>query len=381
METIPLSTSPNATPPSPPSERAQARVPLLGSTVEEMRAHGPLAELPAYRARQVYRWVYGRGEHDFEAMTDLPKDLRPVLRAHYSLDPSPVVTTQRALDDEAVKFLLRLDDGRHIETVLINTPQRKTICVSSQVGCAYGCTFCATAKMGAGRNLTPREILSQLFAVRSFMETQGLGAVHNVVFMGMGEPLANYHNVVATLRLMEDDHGMGIGWRRITVSTVGLEPQIRRLADGDVPVRLAYSLSATTDEVRSELMPINRKYPFRKVLDALTYFREKRGTRPTLEYVLLKQINDTAQDARRLADLARSHGCKINLIVYNPHPAAPYEPSTHETIQRFMEVVYPLAPAVTLRYSKGRDILAACGQLSTVWEETDDSSTERSTTA
>ena len=370
MQPLPESPTDGLTPES-------TRVQLLGMTAEEFGQGGPLAQLPAYRARQIYKWLYQKGETRFEAMTDLPRELRSEFDRHYSLEPDPVVTAQRAQDDEAVKFLLRLHDGRHIETVLINTPQRKTICVSSQVGCAYGCTFCATAQMGAGRNLTPREILSQLVAVRGFMRDETMGTVHNVVFMGMGEPLANYRNLVATLRLMQDEDGLNIGWRRITVSTVGLEPQIRRLADGDVPVRLAYSLSATTDEVRSRLMPINRKYPFRKVLEALTYFRERRGTRPTLEYVLLHEINDSRDDARRLADLARGHGCKINLIVYNPHPAAPFAPSRHEAIQQFMDVVYPLAPSVTLRYSKGRDILAACGQLSTVWEETDDSPTPR----
>ncbi len=345
------------------------RIPLLGMTAEEMRSQGPLAGEPPFRARQIAGWLYGKGETQFSAMTDLGKELRQELEQAYTLEPDPILAAQRAQNDEAVKFLLRLRDNRNIETVLINSPNRRTICVSSQVGCAYGCDFCATAKMGPGRNLTPREILSQLFVVRSYMAEHDLGHVHNVVFMGMGEPLQNFDHLLATLRLMQDPKGLNIGWRRITVSTVGLEPQIRKLADSGVPVRLAYSLSATTDDVRTRLMPINKKYPFRMVFDALRYFQEKIKLRPTLEYVLLDGVNDTMEDAVRLAGFARDLHCKVNLIVYNPHPAAPYQPSPHERIEAFMKTIYPLVPTVTLRYSRGRDILAACGQLSTHWDD------------
>ena len=345
------------------------RIPLLGKTADQMREQGPLSSLPAFRSRQVAHWLYSRGETRFSEMSDLSLDLRRTLDATYSLEPDPILTQRRAQDDEAVKFLLRLADGRNIETVLINSPNRRTICVSSQVGCAYGCDFCATAKMGPGRNLTVKEILSQLFAVRSFLEAESMGTLDNVVFMGMGEPLQNLDNVIGALRLMQDPDGIGLGWRRITVSTVGLVPQIRALADSDVPVRLAYSLSATTDETRTALMPVNKKYPFREVFEAIRYFQAKRRIRATLEYVLLDGVNDTLEDATRLAAFARDLRCKVNLIVYNPHPLAPYRPSPHERIEAFMKTLYPLAPSVTLRYSRGRDILAACGQLSTQWDK------------
>ncbi|MEZ4648123.1 MAG: 23S rRNA (adenine(2503)-C(2))-methyltransferase RlmN [Candidatus Eisenbacteria bacterium] len=354
-----------STVPAPPDER----IPLLGKNAAQMREDGPLSELPAFRARQIAHWLYARGETRFSAMSDLSLGLRERLEGAYSLDPDPILTMRRAQDDEAAKFLLKLADGKNIETVLINSPNRRTICVSSQVGCAYGCDFCATAKMGPGRNLTVKEILSQLFAVQRFLEAESMGPLDNVVFMGMGEPLQNLDNVLGALRLMQDPDGIGLGWRRITVSTVGLVPQIRALADSDVPVRLAYSLSATTDETRTALMPVNKKYPFREVFEAIRYFQARRRIRATLEYVLLDGVNDTTEDATRLAAYAKELRCKVNLIVYNPHPLAPYRPSPHERIESFMKTIYPLAPSVTLRYSRGRDILAACGQLSTQWDK------------
>lgn len=347
----------------------EERTHLLGKTAEEMRSSGPLAMLPAFRARQIAHWLYARGETRFPEMTDLPKELRAEFDAAYTLEPDRVLTHQRAAGDEAVKFLLRLVDGKSIEAVLINSTHRRTLCVSSQVGCAYGCDFCATAKMGPGRNLSPREILSQLFVVQQFLRNEEMGELHNIVFMGMGEPLQNLENLLATLRLMQDPSGLGIGWRRITVSTVGLVPQIRALADSDVPVRLAYSLSATTNETRTALMPVNKKYPFQEVFEAIRYYQSRRRIRATLEYVLLDGVNDSLEDAARLAGYARDLRCKVNLIVYNPHPLAPYQPSPHERIEEFMQTLYPLAPSVTLRYSRGKDILAACGQLSTHWEE------------
>ncbi|MCA9727084.1 MAG: 23S rRNA (adenine(2503)-C(2))-methyltransferase RlmN [Candidatus Eisenbacteria bacterium] len=345
------------------------RIPLLGSTSAEMRRSGPLANLPPYRARQVAHWLYARGETDFARMTDLPQPLREEFADRYSLSPDPVADLQKAANGEADKYLFRLPDGRLIESVLIRTPDRVTFCISSQAGCAYGCDFCATARMGPGRNLTVREIVSQVMALRRALVGEGREPVHNIVFMGMGEPLQNVENVIASLRLLQDPEGLGIGWRRITVSTVGLIPQILRLAESDVSARLAYSLSATTDEVRDALMPVNRKYPFREVFEALAAYQRRTRMPVTLEYVLLDGVNDADDDARRLGGFARDLGCKINLITYNPHPASPYRPTPPERVQRFLRLVEPLAPAVTLRQSKGQDILAACGQLSTRWRE------------
>jgi len=350
------------------TESATDRIPLLGATVDEMRANGPLSGLPAYRARQVAHWIYAREELRFDRMSDLPLALRTELAERYSLDLDPIADVQRSPSGEADKHLFRLADGRLVEAVLIRTPERITFCVSSQAGCAYGCDFCATAKMGPGRNLTVREILSQVMSLRRAMREEGREPIHNLVFMGMGEPLQNLDNLVAALRLLQDPAGLAIGWRRITGSTVGLIPQIRALADSDVSVRLAYSLSATTDEIRSKLMPVNRKYPFRDVFEALAYYQERTRTPVTLEYVLLDGVNDSPDDAQRLGRFARDLGCKVNLIVYNAHSAAPYRPTPLDRVLRFQATVEELAP-VTLRQSKGQDILAACGQLSTRWRD------------
>jgi 23S rRNA (adenine2503-C2)-methyltransferase len=349
---------------------ASGRVSLLGLTAAEMRAApGPLAELPPFRARQVAHWMYGRGEARFERMTDIAAPLRRELTRHYTADPDPTVLLQRADGNEAIKFLFRLGDGRRVEAVLINTGKRRTICVSSQVGCAYACAFCATAAMGPGRNLSVREIVSQVLAVRRQMRDDQMEGGHNIVFMGMGEPLANLNALVPSLRLLQADEGLAIGRRRITVSTVGLPRQIIALADSDVKVRLAFSLHATTEETRTRLMPINAKHPFVEVFRALHYFQRTQRMRVTLEYLLLEGVNDTVDDARRLAGFAQKLRCKVNLIAFNPHPAAPFSPTGQDRMAVFVRAMDPIAPTVTLRYSKGREILAACGQLSTTWME------------
>lgn len=349
------------------------RISVLGLNAEQMRAvPGPLAELPPFRARQVARWIHGRGETRFPEMTDIAAPLRRELARHYAADPDPVVSLQRGSGDETVKFLFRLDDGCRVEAVLINAGLRRTICVSSQAGCAYACAFCATAAMGPGRNLSVREIVSQVLAVRRLMRDDGTTGGHNIVFMGMGEPLANLAALVPALRLLQADEGLAVGRRRITVSTVGLPEQVIALADSDVKVRLAFSLNATTQETRTRLMPVNAKYPFTEVFRALRHFQRTQRMRVTIEYLLLHGVNDTREDARRLAGFARSLHCRVNLITFNPHPAAPFRPTGPEGIAAFVRNMYPVAPAVTLRYSKGKEILAACGQLSTTWTERDE---------
>jgi 23S rRNA (adenine2503-C2)-methyltransferase len=301
-------------------------------------------------------------------MSDLSKEMRARLSASCTIRRLRPDLATEASDAGATKYLFRLDGGaRSIEAVWIRADRRDTLCVSSQAGCAYGCTFCATGAMKAGRNLTSGEILSQVASLREEMGKCGVAEVHNIVFMGMGEPLANYDAVVQALRILCGEPGFGMAARRITVSTVGLVPEIRRLANESLDVRLAFSLNATTDETRARIMPVNNKYPFRKVLDALREYQERKGAPVTLEYVLLKGVNDTQDDARRLADYARSLQCKVNLIAYNAHPYAPFEAVGDARIEEFRKWMLPAAmTTVTVRWSKGRDIQAACGQLATI---------------
>jgi 23S rRNA (adenine2503-C2)-methyltransferase len=325
----------------------------------------PLAAQPAFRSRQIADWLYVHGATAFSEMTNLPKDLRRRLEESCRIDRGRLVETTATPDGSALKALVGLEDGRALEAVWIRDDGRETLCISSQVGCAYGCDFCATAAMRAGRDLTPGEILGQIAGMRAEMARRDVTDLHNIVFMGMGEPLANYSAVTAALRLICGEPGFGIAARRVTISTVGLAPEIVHLAHEPLPVRLAFSLNATTDEVRNKLMPVNRKYPFRKVFEALREFQRLKKSRVTLGYVLLKGINDTSEDARRLAGFARSLQCRVNLISYNPHPFSAYEPVDDEGVEAFRRLMAPIARhvVVTVRWSKGAEIQAACGQL------------------
>ncbi len=298
-------------------------------------------------------------------MTNLPKEFRARLEESCSVARLPVITARRSASGDAEKLLLELPDDLRIEAVVLRTPERDTLCISTQAGCAHGCAFCATAAMGLLRNLTPHEIVSQVLVGRDRLIASGGPGHFNLVFMGMGEPLANYDAVVQSIQVLHEDHGLAVGRRRMTVSTVGLAPEIRRLARERVAVRLALSLNATTDEIRSRLMPINRRYPMDEALAAVAEYGSVTGQRVTLEYVLLRGINDTPDDARRLAALGHRCGAKINLIAFNPHPLCVLQPPDAQAVRRFLNELLPIAPEVTLRESKGADIQAACGQLST----------------
>jgi 23S rRNA (adenine2503-C2)-methyltransferase len=327
-----------------------------------------LAELgqPAYRAAQVLRWALGRGARSFDEMSDLPRDLREALGGAFSLAPLRVARLECSADGTR-KFLFELADGLEIESVLIPSERpdgtgegRLTLCVSSQAGCGMGCGFCATAKLGLRRNLAPGEILEQVLEARR--DLAGERPITNLVFMGMGEPLHNYDNVVGAVRALTAEWGLGISPKRITVSTVGLVPQMERLL-AETRVNLAVSLSATTDAVRSRLMPVNRKYPLDRLLAACRRLPLPRRKRITFEYVLLAGENDTLDDARRLAGLLHGIRSKVNLIPFNPFPGTSFRTSERARIEAFRQALLDHGLHATIRESRGSDIRAACGQL------------------
>lgn len=328
-----------------------------------------LGEKP-FRARQLASWLHRYGVSDFAQMTDVAKSLRALLtdRAEVRL---PAVLRETEAPDGTRKWLLDMGMGNAVETVFIPEEGRGTLCVSTQVGCALDCAFCATGKQGFNRNLTTAEIIAQLLHAKralSDLRRPGEGDGHervisNVVLMGMGEPLANYENVVAALSLMLDDHAYGLSRRRVTVSTAGLVPAIDRLRE-DCPVALAVSLHAPHDALRDRLVPINRKYPLAELLAACRRYLE-RAPRDfiTFEYVLLAGVNDRPEDARALVQLVAEVPCKFNLIPFNPFPGSPFEKPTRERVRRFQEILMAADIVTTVRKTRGDAIDAACGQL------------------
>jgi 23S rRNA (adenine2503-C2)-methyltransferase len=321
-----------------------------------------LAE-PRYRAEQVWRWVHERGVCSFAEMTNLPQALRARLAQTAALGTLTVETVQRSRDGTR-KLRLRTRDGRAIESVLIPDGDKLTQCISSQVGCALDCSFCATATLGLQRNLDAGEIVDQVYRARQVLAAEEPERrITNLVYMGMGEPLHNYREVIRSLRILTHERGANLSHRRITVSTVGLVPGIEKLGREPFQVNLAVSLNATTDEVRTELMPVNRKYPIRILLDAIRRYPLDRRRRVTFEYVLIADKNDSLADASRLAGLLAGMRCKVNIIPWNPHPHAPYRRPSTEVIAAFQNQVKRLGLPTYLRTPRGDDIDAACGQL------------------
>jgi 23S rRNA (adenine2503-C2)-methyltransferase len=316
--------------------------------------------VPGYRADQLYTWVYQKHERDAARMSNLPAALRAGMDAVVGLE-LPRAQVMRSGDGMTHKFVLTLDDGARVESVSMRTDRRLTFCVSSQVGCALMCRFCATGLMGLQRNLRADEIVAQVVAMGDAGGWRD--DRFNIVFMGMGEPLANLGPVAEAIRILHDERGLNLGARRITVSTSGLVPQIRELAAMGLPVGLAVSLHATTDALRTELMPVNRRWPLAELLDAAREYGQSSGRRVTLEYTLLGGVNDSMADADRLAGFARALPSKVNLIPYNPVPGLPWKRPSPEAVDAFAERLYPHAPTVTVRNTMGGEIWAACGQL------------------
>ncbi len=334
---------------------------LLGRSAPELeKLFYALGEKP-YRGRQVAEWIYGRGASDFSAMTNLPAALRSRLEEEFMVGTLRERSRRETPDHRTRKVAYEIPGGGIIESVYMSTPTRFTFCLSSQHGCAFGCRFCATGRMGRGRHLTPPEIVEQAFRLRS--ELPSGRTDFNVVMMGMGEPLENYDAVIAALTLMSDPAGMAVPAKRITISTAGLAPQIVRLADQGHRYRLAVSLHAASDEQRSKLMPVNRRFPLEQLMRAVRHHVERTGRRVTFEYILLEELNDTVADASRLVKLVAQVPCKINLIPYNPIGPGKFKRPAPERIERFADYLRPRVPAVTVRYSQGVEIGAACGQL------------------
>ena len=318
---------------------------------------------PAYRTGQLLDWLYAKGVHDVRAMTNLSKILREKLAVRTRITRLHLVERQESATGEAVKFLFELPTGQRIESVLIVDGTRRTACLSSQVGCPLDCKFCATGRMGMIANLEAGQIVDQFLQVNRFARERG-AKVTNVVMMGMGEPLLNYAAVVRALKLMRLKEGIGLGGRKVTVSTAGYIPGIRRLMAEDLNVGLAISLNATTDELRDQLMPINRKYQLAELLAVAREFFARRGYGVTFEYVLMAGLTDADADARRLAELTRDIPCKINLIPYNETDADPrFRRPAQRRLAQFYQVLKGYGVEFTVRHSRGRDIDAACGQL------------------
>ncbi len=316
--------------------------------------------LPAYRADQVSAWVYGRGVEDPSAMTDLDRATRSWLTENYRMAALDVERVDRA-HDGTVKAILTADDGQRIESVLIPEDERLTLCVSSQVGCALACSFCATGELGFRRNLKAAEIVDQFCVMRRFAPERR--PITNVVFMGMGEPLLNLPAVVRAVGTLIDPKGVGLAPRRVTVSTAGLVPRIRELVER-VPINLAVSLHAATDAVRDDLVPLNRRFPLETLFEALEALPRLSRRHPVFfEYTLLAGVNDAPEDARRLLPWLRRVPSKLNLIPVNPHPGSPYRAPDEATVDAFMGVVSRGGIPITLRRSRGSEIGAACGQL------------------
>ncbi|NPD25223.1 23S rRNA (adenine(2503)-C(2))-methyltransferase RlmN [Corallococcus exiguus] len=323
-----------------------------------------LGERP-FRAAQLYRWLHQRGATSFEEMTDLSKVLREKLKVKAEIVPLVKDLEQRSVDG-TIKYRFKTRDGRFIESVYMPAEDRKTLCVSTQVGCAMACTFCMTGTLGLKRNLTAGEIVAQVHAVnREVRRNEGLETLRpltNLVFMGMGEPLHNFENLKTALAILQSEEGPNFSHRHITVSTVGLVPMIERFGQ-ETDVKLAISLNASTDEQRSQTMPVNRKWNIQALLDACRKFPLRQGRRITFEYVLLKGFNDTDDDAHRLKELLRDIPAKVNLIPYNENPGLGFQTTGEQRAEEFRAILAEAHVSAYIRKNRGRDIAGACGQL------------------
>ncbi|MGL4609898.1 MAG: 23S rRNA (adenine(2503)-C(2))-methyltransferase RlmN [Trueperaceae bacterium] len=322
----------------------------------------PFPDAAKYRQKQLGDWLYTQGARSFEAMSNLPKAWREDLKMHYQLDPFTRVQRFPS-DDKSVRYLFTLQDGKQTEAVYMPYKDRKTVCLSSMVGCPAGCAFCATGALGFGRNLTKAEILGQLLAV-AWEEKFPPKDIRNVVMMGMGEALLNYDHALGAMKTMIDPAALDMSARRITLSTVGLPQRIRRLADEELPLVLAVSLHAPDDETRRQIIPTAQAYPVAEIMDSLHYWQEQGGRRITLEYTMLEGVNDHIWQADMLAGLVKNLDAHINLIPFNAWHNSGFKTSSRKTIEAFQKVLERAGLSVSVRFSRGQDAGGACGQLS-----------------
>ena len=356
---------------APPPDTLDGRMNLVGLTRDELgEAVAGLGE-PAFRARQLWSWIYHHGARDFDAMTSLGKPLRTRLAERFRVD-RPEIARAQTSSDGTRKWLLRSPDGQEVESVHIPEAARGTLCVSSQVGCTLTCRFCHTGTQRLVRNLSAAEIVGQLMVARDELgdwpSPKADRQLTNLVMMGMGEPLYNYDNVAKAIRIVMDGEGIAISKRKITLSTAGVVPAMRRCGE-ELGVNLAVSLHAVSDELRDEIVPLNRKYPLADLLAACRdYPGVHNARRITFEYVLLKGVNDSLADAREMARLLKGIPAKVNLIPFNPWPGAPFECPSAEVIERFAQILFEGGLTAPVRQPRGQDIMAACGQLKSASE-------------
>jgi 23S rRNA (adenine2503-C2)-methyltransferase len=314
-----------------------------------------------YRAKQIFKWVHKEKVQSFDQMTDIRKDLRHLLSTHFFIQSLLTKKIETSIDGSK-KYLFELSDGKHVESVWIPEKTRATLCISSQIGCAQGCTFCLTGSAGFIRNLTMSEIINQVIEVEK--DQQDTKRLTNIVLMGMGEPLANYRNVINAIDMMTNsEYGLGYTSRKITLSTAGIVPKLNELSK-DTDANLAISLNAADNHTRDMLMPINRTYPIEKLLKACRTYELKPRRKITFEYILIKGVNDSNEDAKRLSELLKSIKAKINLIAFNEYPSSDFKRPDESRINQFRDILVKDNYTVITRYSKGQDISAACGQLS-----------------
>jgi len=331
---------------------------LKNKTLGELEDIVESLDCKKYLAKYIFTFIHSKNTVDILDISPLSKSLRAGLvnQGYYI---SQLKTIQTLIDsDGTIKYLFELTDGNRIETVLLSDGKRKTLCVSMQAGCAMNCAFCVTAKLKLARNLTAAEIADQLNIIQ-----KNKGKINNVVYMGMGEPLQNYKAVLKSVRIINNPYGKNIGLRHLTISTCGIADAIKKLAHEDIRPRLAISLNAPNDTLRSKIMPINKKYPIDSLISAVKYYQLKTKMRVTFEYVLIKGLNDSALHAQMLSKLAHQVRCNINLIEYNPHPLCPFTASSKETIKRFAQILDRAGIETVVRFKKGCKIKAACGQL------------------